>query len=62
MQPAGAELDLMPLEIAQLRGPQTMPVSDQDHRCIPVTIPAVLPSCSHEGLDLGCRQILAGAN
>jgi hypothetical protein len=62
VQAPRGEFDLVPLQVAQLRGPQTMPVADQDHGGVAVTVAAVLPGRGHQGLDLGGGQILAGAN
>jgi hypothetical protein len=61
MQPAGVKLDLVPLQIAQLRGAQAMPVRDQDHGRITVTVAGELASCRHQGLDLGGGEIVPGA-
>src|SRR5262249_47196048 len=58
----GRELDLRPLEIAQLGSPQAVPVTDQDHRRVPMAPAARSPGCSHQPLDLPTGQILAGTN
>src|SRR5262249_55693020 len=59
---ACGQLDLRPLQVAQLRGPQSVPVADQDHGGIPVAVTARLPSCGHQALDLGLGQILTSPN
>jgi hypothetical protein len=38
MQAAGIEFDLVPLQIADFRGPKTMSVSQQDHGCIAMPV------------------------
>src|SRR5262249_818810 len=55
------KLDLMPLQVAQLRGPQAMPIGDQDHRGVAVTTAAVLAGGSHQPLDLLLGQIPTGS-
>ncbi len=59
MEPTRGKLHLMPLQIAHLGRPQAVPVGDQDHGGIAVPVPAAFPRRSHQGLDLGRRQILA---
>src|SRR5262249_60205210 len=54
------QLDLRPLQIAQLRGPQSMPIADQDHGRIPMPVPASLSGGGHQTLDLSLGQIFAG--
>ena len=54
------KLDLVPPQVHQLRGPQAVPVGHQRHRGVPVP-PAVSPGGVHQPLDLGLRQVLAGA-
>src|SRR5262249_22507618 len=55
------KLDLMPLQVAQLRGPQAMPIGDQDHRGVAVTTAAVLAGGPHQPLDLLLGQIPTGS-
>jgi len=52
----------LPLQIAQLGRPQAVAIADQDHGCVPMAVPARLPGGRHQALDLGRRQVLAGAN
>src|SRR6266478_7361718 len=40
VQAARVQLDLRPLEIAELGGPQTVPIADQDHGGVAMTVPA----------------------
>src|SRR5262245_45698836 len=52
------QLDLMPLEIAELRGPQSVTVGDQDHGRVSVSVAAVLARMGHELFDFGGGQIV----
>ena len=54
------ELDLVPAQVHQLRRPQPVPIGHERHRGVPVP-PTVLPGRVHQPLDLGLRQVLAGA-
>ena len=56
------QLDLRPLQIAQLGRPQAVAIADQDHSRVPMAVAAGLPGGRHQALDLGRRQILAGTN
>jgi hypothetical protein len=49
----------VPLEIAHLGRPQAVPVGNQDHGGIAMTVAAAFPGRHHQRLDLGRRQILA---
>jgi hypothetical protein len=60
VQSTGRELNLVPLKIAQLAGPQAMPKSDQDHGRVAMTIAARFAGCGHQGFDLGGREIFPG--
>src|SRR5215475_12226154 len=51
------KLDLMPLEIADLRGPQSMTVSDQDHGRVSMSVAAMLAGIVHELFDLAASQV-----
>jgi hypothetical protein len=51
VQTAGGELNLVPLKIAQLAGPQAVPKGDQDHGCVAVTIAARFAGRGHQGLS-----------
>ena len=48
------QLDLRPLQIAQLGRPQAVAV---DHSRVPMAVAAGLPSGRHQALDLGRRQV-----
>jgi len=43
VEPAGGQLDLRPLQIAQLGRPQAVAIANQDHGCIPMAVAARLP-------------------
>src|SRR5262249_47396361 len=62
VEAAGGQLDLRPLQIAQLGRPQAVAIADQDHGCVPMAVAAGLPGGRHQALDLGRRQVLASAN
>src|SRR5262245_47771753 len=51
------KLDLMPLEVAELRGPQSVTVGDQDHGRVPMSVAAVLAGIVHELFDLAGGQV-----
>jgi hypothetical protein len=55
VQAPGIQLDLMPLQVADLRRPQTVPVGDQDHGGVAMPVATVLGRV-HELLDLGRRR------
>ena len=57
VQTAGIQLDLLPLQIDQLRGAQAVAIGDEHHRRIAMTMPAVLASCIDQLLDLALGQI-----
>jgi hypothetical protein len=49
------QLDLMPLQVADLGSPKTVPVGDQDHGGVAMPVATVLGRV-HEPLDLGRRR------
>src|SRR5262245_43125217 len=51
------ELDLLPLQVADLGGPQTVPIGDQDHRRIAMAVAAMLAGAVHQPLDLALGEI-----
>jgi hypothetical protein len=59
MQSALVELDLMPLEAADLRCSQAVAIGDQDHGGIAMTTATVLASGVHELLNLALGEIAA---
>src|SRR5262245_42816085 len=57
VHPALVQLDLMPLEIADLRGLQSVTVGDQDHGRVSMSIAAVLAGMVHELFDFASGQV-----
>src|SRR6516164_4194251 len=51
------ELDLLPLQVAHLRGPQAMAVGHQDHGRVAMPIAAVLARAVDQALDLAPGEI-----
>src|SRR5262249_53593123 len=45
------ELNLRPLQIAQLGRPQAVAIADQDHGCVPMAVAAGLPGGRYQALD-----------
>src|SRR5262249_565767 len=60
MQAPSGELDVVPAQCHQLRGPETMAVSDQDSRGVPMPR-AVLLGGLDEALDLPVGEIFTAA-
>jgi len=52
------KLDLMPFEAADFACSHSMAIGDQDHRCIPVTMPIALGGFD-QALDLALGKIAA---
>ena len=57
VEAALGELDLLPLQVAHLRGPQTMAVGHQDHGRIAMPIAAMLAGAVHQPLDLALGEV-----
>src|SRR5262249_29548142 len=57
VQAALRELDLLPLQIADLRRPQTVAKGHQDHGRVAMPIAAVLARAVHQALDLALGEI-----
>ena len=51
VEASGRQLDLMPLQIAQFRGAQAMPIGDQDHGRVTVATAARLPRSRYQLVD-----------
>src|SRR6516164_4936495 len=51
------QFDLLPLQVADLRGPQTVAVGDQDHGRVAMPIAAVLARAVHQPVDLALGEI-----
>ena len=60
MQAPGGEVDVVPAQRHQLRGPKTMAVSDQDSRGVPMPRAVVLGGLD-ELLDLAIGEIFTAA-
>src|SRR5215510_2103081 len=57
MQAALGELDLLPLQVADLRGPQAVAIGDQDHGRVAMPVAAMLARAVHQPLDLALGEI-----
>lgn len=60
MQRSRCEVDLIPAQVRQLGGSQAVPVGHKDHRAVAVP-PSVALGGQEQSLDLGLRQVFAGA-
>src|SRR5262249_25313216 len=57
VQAALGQFDLLPLQVADLRRPQTVAIGDQDHGRVTMSIAAVLARAVHQALDLALGEI-----
>jgi len=57
VQAALGEFDLLPLQSADLGGPQTVPIGDQDHGRVAMPVAAMLAGTVHQPLDLALGEI-----
>ena len=57
VQAALGQLDLLPLQVARLGGPQAMAVGDQDHGRIPMPVAAMLSGAVHQPLNLALGEV-----
>src|SRR5215467_6206763 len=57
VQAALGELDLLPLQVADLRRPQAMAVGDQDHGRVAMPVAPMLARAVHQALDLALGEI-----
>src|SRR5215472_710821 len=57
VEAALGQLDLLPLQVADLRGPQTVAIGDKDHGRVAMPIAAVLARAVHQALDLALGEI-----
>src|SRR5215471_18114685 len=57
VQTALGQLDLLPLQVADLRRPQAMAVGDQDHGRIPMPVAAMLSGAVHQPLNLALGEV-----
>src|SRR5262245_52097168 len=57
VQAALGQFDLLPLQVADLRGPQTVAIGDQDHGRVAMPVAAMLSGAVHQALDLALGEI-----
>jgi hypothetical protein len=57
VEAALGQFDLLPLQVADLWGPQAMAVGDQDHGRIAMPIAAMLSGVVHQPLDLALGEV-----
>src|SRR5262249_12242069 len=57
VQAALGQLDLLPLQVAHLGGPQTVSIGHQDHGRVAMPIAAMLSGAVHQPLDLALGEI-----
>src|SRR5262245_29894181 len=57
VEAALGQFDLLPLQVADLRGPQAMAVGDQDHGRVAMPVAAMLAGAVHQPLDLALGEI-----
>src|SRR5262249_7296635 len=50
------QFDLLPLQVADLRGPQTVAIGDQDHGRVAMPLAAMLSGAVHQPLDLALGE------
>src|SRR5215831_19208123 len=57
VQAALGEFDLLPLQVADLGGPQTVPIGDQDHGRVAMPVAAMLSGALHQPLNLALGEV-----
>ena len=57
VEAALGELDLLPLQVADLRGPQAVAIGDKDHGRVAMPIAAMLAGAVYQALDLALGEI-----
>src|SRR5262245_11158811 len=57
MQATLGELDLLPLQVADLRCPQALAIGDKDHGRVAMPVAAMLAGTVHQPLDLALGEI-----
>jgi hypothetical protein len=60
VQGGRSEVHLIPAQVGQLAGPETVAIGNKDHRGVAVG-PAVALGGPEQPFDLGLRQVFAGA-
>jgi hypothetical protein len=51
------KLNLLPLQVAYLGGPQAMAIGDQDHGRVAMPVAAMLAGAVHQPLDLALGEV-----
>src|SRR5262245_446469 len=59
VEAALGQLDLLPLQVAHLGGPQTVAIGDQDHRRIAMPRAAMQSRVAHRPLDFALGEIVS---
>src|SRR5262245_60877411 len=62
VQPAGVDLDLVPLQIAQLGSSKPVAIGQQDHGRVAMPVTTALARGLHELLDLAACEVAPGAD
>jgi len=57
VQAALGQLDLLPLQVTHLGGPQTVAIGDQDHGRVAMPVAAMLSGAVHQLLNLALGEI-----
>src|SRR5215831_1908841 len=57
MQATLGEFDLLPLQVADLRGSQAVPIGDKDHGRVAMPVAAMLPSTVHQPVNLALGEV-----
>src|SRR5262249_15249716 len=57
VQPALRQLDPLALQVADLRGPQTVAIGDKDHGRVAMAVAAMLSGAVHQPLDLALGEV-----
>src|SRR5262245_30097266 len=57
VEAALGQFDLLPLQVADLRRPQTVAIGDQDHGRVAMPVAAMLSGAVHQALDLALGEI-----
>ena len=57
VQAALGQLDLLPLQVAHLGGPETVSIGHQDHGRVAMPIAAMLSGAVHQPLDLVLSEV-----
>ena len=59
VEAALGQLDLLPLQVADLGGPQTVSIGHQDHGRVAMPIAAMPSGAVHQALDLALGEIVS---